>query len=114
MSLVDAGGCAGAFTDDDGGARIHWRAPAGVSHCEHCGRLVVRSSGRWWNALLDRAPAARRAVVVDLEEIATGARSVHVIRSGETLMVTVNGYITMDGKRRAVVEFPVRIRAHAA
>lgn len=62
-----------------------------------------------------RADAPRKAtVILTLEQIATGIYSTHVVTPGDTLQVTVNGYIQTGGKRLAVVEFPVRIRAHIA
>lgn len=53
-------------------------------------------------------------VVVELEQISTGIHSAYRITPGDTLQVTVNGYMTIDGQPRAVVEFPVRIRASVA
>lgn len=67
----------------------------------------------WRRRVVRRDPAPRWfSVVVELEEIATGARQVHVITPGDMLQVTVNGYIALDGGPRVLVEFPVRLRAY--
>jgi hypothetical protein len=36
----------------------HLTAPAGISACEFCGRLVLRGMGWWWQFPPDPEPAA--------------------------------------------------------
>lgn len=57
--------------------------------------------------------APRRTLIVELKELATGVYSTHALVEGDTIQVNVNGYITVDGASRKVIEFPVQIRVRS-
>lgn len=76
-----------------------------VWHRRHRRRTVIH---------LIPPPPRRGSVIVDLEEVATGAHSTHVVTPGDTLQVVVTGYITMESGPPARIDFPVRIRAYSS